>query len=50
MERRPLTHAEFTCKEHMRDRDGTRIDDIPDGNDHSIDTVRYAMIDSVLRG
>lgn len=29
---------------------GTWIDDIPDGNDHSIDAVRYAMMDDVLRG
>ena len=27
-----------------------RIDDIPDGNDHSIDAVRYAMMDDILRG
>ena len=26
------------------------LDDIPDGNDHSIDAVRYAMMDDVLRG
>ena len=25
-------------------------DDTPDGNDHSIDAVRYAMMDDVLRG
>ncbi len=31
------------------DRDGTWLDDIPDGNDHSIDAVRYAMMDDVLR-
>lgn len=49
-ERCPLTYAEFTCKEYLRDRDGTWIDDIPDGNDHSIDAVRYAMMDDVLRG
>ena len=49
-ERCPLTYAEFTCKEYLRDRDGTWIDDIPDGNYHSIDAVRYAMMDDVLRG
>lgn len=37
-------------KEYDRDRNGTWLDDIPDGNDHSINTVRYAMIDDVLRG
>lgn len=26
------------------------IDDIPDGNDHSIDAARYALMDDVLRG
>ena len=25
-------------------------DEIPDGNDHSIDAVRYAMLDDCLRG
>ena len=33
-----------------RDKEGNWIDDIPDGNDHSIDAVRYAMMDDVLRG
>lgn len=33
-ERCPLTFAEFTLKEYMRDRDGNWIDEIPDGNDH----------------
>ena len=33
----------------MKDRDGTWIDEIPDGNDHSIDAVRYAMMEDVLR-
>lgn len=45
-----MTFAEFTLKEYMRDRDGTWIDEIPDGNDHSIDAVRYAMMEDVLRG
>ena len=49
-ERCPLTFAEFTLKEYMKDRDGTWIDEIPDGNDHSIDAVRYAMMEDVLRG
>jgi len=26
------------------------VDEIPDGNDHSIDAVRYAMMGDVLRG
>ena len=41
---------EFTLKEFERDREGNWIDEIPDGNDHSIDAVRYAMMDDVLRG
>ena len=37
--------------ERVRPRpDGTWLDEIPDGNDHSIDAVRYAMMDDVLRG
>ena len=42
--------AGFQLKEYERDRDGTWVDEIPDGNDHSIDAVRYAMMDDVLRG
>ena len=49
-ERCLLTFAEFTLKEFERDRDGNWIDEIPDGNDHSIDAVRYAMMDDALRG
>ena len=45
-----LAYEEFRLKEYNRDRDGTWLDDIPDGNDHSIDAVRYAMMDDVLRG
>lgn len=43
-------YEEFRLKEFERDRDGTWVDEIPDGNDHSIDAVRYAVIDDVLRG
>ena len=46
----PLTFSEFTLKEFERDKEGNWIDDIPDGNDHSIDAVRYAMLDDILRG
>ena len=46
----PIAYAKFSLKEYMRDRDGTLIDEIPDGNDRSIDAVRYAMVDDVLRG
>ena len=46
----PLAYEEFRLKEFERDRDGTWLDEIPDGNDHSIDAVHYAMMDNVLRG
>ena len=49
-ERCPLTFAEFSLKEYMRDRDGSWIDEIPDGQDHSIDAVRYSLMDDILRG
>lgn len=49
-QRCPLTLAEFTNKEYLRDRDGAWLDEIPDGDDHSIDAVRYAMMEDVLRG
>lgn len=48
--RAPLAYEEFRLKEYDRDRDGTWLDDIPDGNDHSIDAVRYTMMDDALRG
>lgn len=46
----PLAYEEFRLKEFERDRDGSWVDEIPDGNDHSIDAVRYAVMDDVLRG
>lgn len=46
----PLAYAEFRLKEYERDRDETWIDEIPDGNSHSIDAVRYAMLGDILRG
>lgn len=46
----PLTFEEFSLKEYAKDRDGNWMDEIPDGNDHSIDAVRYAVMDDVLRG
>ncbi len=45
----PLTFSEFTLKEIERGRESNKIDDIPDGNDHSNDAVRNAMLDDVLR-
>ena len=49
-DRRPLAFTEFTLKEFERDKEGNWIDEVPDGNDHSIDAVRYAMLDDMLRG
>ena len=46
----PLAYEEFRLKEFERDRDGTWVDEMPDGNDHSIDAVRYVVMDDVLRG
>lgn len=46
----PKTHEEFALKEYLRNPDGTWADEILDGQDHSIDAVRYAMMDDVLRG
>lgn len=46
----PRTFDEFTCKEFMCDRDGRWIDEIPDGDDYSIDAVRCAKMDDVLKG
>jgi phage terminase large subunit len=44
------TFSEFTLKELEKDKEGNWINEIPDGNDRSIDAVRYAMMDDVLRG
>jgi phage terminase large subunit len=49
-QRCPRTFEEFTLKEFARDRDGAWMAEIPDGDDHSIDAVRYAMMEDVLRG
>lgn len=46
----PLAFSAFTLKELEKDKEGNWIDEILDGNDHSIDAVRYAMMDDVLRG
>lgn len=46
----PLTFEEFALCEFDKDKDGNWIDDFPDGHDHSIDAVRYAMMREVARG
>lgn len=49
-DRCPLTFQEFSLCEYERDRGGNWTNDYPDGNDHSIDAVRYAMMAEVARG
>lgn len=39
----PAAAREFLHYEYERDRDGNVISSYPDGNDHAIDAVRYAM-------
>ena len=39
----PVATDEFLHYEYERDRDGNVISGYPDGNDHCIDAVRYAM-------
>jgi phage terminase large subunit len=46
----PEAFKEFTLKEYARDREGRWLNEIPDGNDHTIDALRYAMMDDILRG
>lgn len=49
-ERCPLTFSEFVNKGYLGDRDGNWLDEIPDGQDHSIDAIHYGMMGDVLRG
>lgn len=46
----PPTFSELTLKEFEKDNKGNWVDNIPDDNDHSIDAVRYATLDDMLRG
>jgi len=48
-DRCPLTFEEFSLKEFERDRNDEWVDEIPDGNDHSIDAVRYAVMEDARR-
>ena len=40
---------EFRLKEFAKDKNDQWINEIPDGNDHAIDAVRYAMMNDVIR-
>lgn len=42
-QRCPVAVQEFTSKEYDRDREGNVISGYPDGDDHTIDAVRYAL-------
>ena len=46
----PLTYEEFMLCEYKRDREGQWIEDFDDGNDHSIDAVRYAYMEESIAG
>lgn len=48
-QRCPDALKEFRLKEFDKDKDDNWINQIPDGNDHAIDAVRYAMMNDVLR-
>ena len=39
----PLTYFEFSTYEYEQDKDGNFISSYPDANNHSIDSVRYAL-------
>ena len=41
-------YKEFALCEYAKDREGNWVDDYNDGNDHSIDAVRYAMMRDIL--
>ena len=41
--RTPNAHREFTEYEYMQTKDGQFLADVPDANNHSIDSVRYAL-------
>lgn len=49
-DRCPLTWEELALCEFAKDRQGNWIDDYNDGNDHSIDAIRYAVMAEVRRG
>jgi hypothetical protein len=46
----PFAYEELRLKEFERDHGGTWVEEIPNGNDHLIDAVKYAVTDGVLRG
>ena len=49
-ERRPLTFLGIHVQRLERKEEGNWIDDMSDGNNHFVDTVRYAMMNGILGG
>ena len=47
--RTPYTYKELREYEYARNRDGEYIGGYPDFNNHAIDAIRYALIDSFIR-
>ena len=45
-----LAYEELRLKEFERNREGSWVDEIPDGNDRSIDVARHVVMDDVLGG
>ena len=45
----PEALKEFRLKEFAKNKNDEWINQIPDGNDHAIDAVRYAMMDDIIR-
>jgi phage terminase large subunit len=45
----PRAWEEFSLCEYRKNRQGEWLDDFPDGNDHTIDAVRYAFMNDVIR-
>ena len=46
----PLAYGGLRLRGYLRDKDGTWLDETPDGNDYSNDVVRHAVMDDVLCG
>ena len=43
----PLTYQEFVTYAYKLDKEGNVTNDLQDGNDHSIDAVRYALVNNI---
>lgn len=45
--RTPKAAKEFALYEYARDKNGEFVNEYPDGNDHTIDSVRYALMEEM---